>query len=92
LNLAASDVGYLADALIAYYQERGSVLLETYSERALARIWRAERFSWWLTTLLHRFPEHDEFDRRMQHAELEHLVGSRSAQAAFTEAYIGLSP
>ena len=91
LNLAAADVSHLADALIEHYREGSDTLLETYSTQALLRIWRAERFSCWLTTLLHRFPGHDDFDRRMQHAELAYLVGSRHAQAAFSQSYVGLS-
>jgi p-hydroxybenzoate 3-monooxygenase len=90
LNLAASDVHYLSEALIAFY--RGSSReLETYSARALARVWKAERFSWWMTKLLHRFPEEGEFGRRMQLAELEYLAGSSAAQTALAENYVGLS-
>ena len=66
LNLAASDVHYLAEALIAYYLEKNTTGLDAYSARALARVWKAERFSWWMTKLLHRFPEEGDFGRRMQ--------------------------
>ena len=89
LNLAASDVHYLAEALIRFYRKDSS-LLNTYSERALARVWKAERFSWWMTKLLHRFPEEGDFGRRMQLAELEYICGSRAAQTALAENYVGL--
>jgi p-hydroxybenzoate 3-monooxygenase len=89
LNLAASDVHYLSEALIAFYRGDES-LLKTYSSRALARVWKAERFSWWLTKLLHLFPEEGQFGRRMQLAELEYLAASRAAQLALAENYVGL--
>jgi p-hydroxybenzoate 3-monooxygenase len=89
LNLAASDVHYLSQALIAYYKGDES-LLKSYSARALARVWKAERFSWWMTKLLHKFPEEGDFGRRMQTAELEYIAGSRAAQAALAENYVGL--
>jgi p-hydroxybenzoate 3-monooxygenase len=89
LNLAASDVHYLSSAFIDFYKgnEEG---LKNYSTRALARVWKAERFSWWLTKLLHLFPEEGQFGRRMQLAELEYLAGSRAAQLALAENYVGL--
>ena len=90
LNLAASDVHYLAQAFIAHYQEKSSAELENYSARALARVWKAERFSWWMTKLLHKFPEEGAFGRRMQLAELDYIAASRSAQAALAENYVGL--
>ena len=89
LNLAASDVHYLAEGLIGFYQNDPS-LLERYSQKALARVWKAERFSWWMTKLLHRFPEEGDFGRRMQLAELEYISGSRAAQTALAENYVGL--
>jgi len=89
LNLAASDVHYLSNAFIAFYKGDES-LLKTYSEKALARVWKAERFSWWMTKLLHRFPEEGDFGRRMQLAELEYIAGSRAAQTALAENYVGL--
>ena len=89
LNLAASDVHYLANALIAFYKGDESQL-KGYSARALARVWKAERFSWWMTKLLHKFPEEGDFGRRMQLAELEYLAGSRAAQTALAENYVGL--
>ncbi len=90
LNLAASDVRYLAEALIEHYDERSDAGLETYSQRALSRVWKAERFSWWMTTLLHRFPETGRFGQRIQLAELEYLVGSRAASMVLAENYVGL--
>jgi p-hydroxybenzoate 3-monooxygenase len=90
LNLAASDVHYLADALERYYRGGDETALAEYSERALARIWKAERFSWWLTSVLHKLPGQTSFDRRMQLAELDYLAGSTYAQATFAENYVGL--
>jgi p-hydroxybenzoate 3-monooxygenase len=90
LNLAASDAGMLADALIAHYQRGDQAPLEGYSDRALARIWKAERFSWWFTSLMHRFPETDAFARRMQIAELAYIRGSQAAQLSIAENYVGL--
>jgi p-hydroxybenzoate 3-monooxygenase len=90
LNLAASDVHYLAEGLISYYQRRSSAGIDAYSARALARVWKAERFSWWMTQLLHRFPEEGDFGRRMQLAELEYIAGSPAAQTALAENYVGL--
>lgn len=90
LNLAASDVCYLAEALIEHYDERSDAGLEGYSARALARVWKAERFSWWMTSILHRFPDTGPFGQRLQLAELEYLVGSRAASSALAENYVGL--
>ena len=90
LNLAASDVAYLSAALIAHYREGGDAGLEGYQARALARIWKAERFSWQLTKLMHRFPEDGAFEHRMQIAELDYLAGSRAMQTAIAENYVGL--
>jgi len=90
LNLAASDVHYLFESLRGYYRTGKEKELETYSARALARVWKAERFSWWMTRLLHRFPEEGAFGQRMQQAELEYLAGSKAAQAALAENYVGL--
>jgi p-hydroxybenzoate 3-monooxygenase len=89
LNLAASDVRYLSQALLEHYQENSSAGLDHYSERALARVWKAERFSWWLTTLLHIFPD-SGFDQKMHLAELDYLFRSRAAATAFAENYVGL--
>lgn len=90
LNLAASDVGYLADGLVEHYAERSAAGLDAYSDRCLRRIWKAERFSWWFTSLMHRFPEAGEFGQRLQHAELDYLVGSTAASTALAENYVGL--
>ena len=90
LNLAASDVHYLSRALIDFFTKGDESGLETYSERALRRVWKAERFSWWMTRLLHRFPDNDAFDSRMQLAELDYLTGSKAAMTALAENYVGL--
>jgi p-hydroxybenzoate 3-monooxygenase len=90
LNLAAADVTILAGALRRYYSAGSRDGIDGYSDRALARVWKAERFSWWLTNLTHRFPHMDGFDRQMQLAELEYLRGSRAARTAFAENYVGL--
>nr|WP_315225566.1 4-hydroxybenzoate 3-monooxygenase [uncultured Albidiferax sp.] len=90
LNLAASDVKYLSTALIEFYTEKSAAGIDTYSQRALARIWKAERFSWWLTTLMHKFPDTGAFGQRMQEAELEYLVNSTAASTVLAENYVGL--
>jgi p-hydroxybenzoate 3-monooxygenase len=89
LNLAASDVGYLSRAFIAHYAGDPSGI-DTYSDKCLRRIWKAERFSWWFTSLMHKFPETGAFGQRMQRAELEYLVGSKAASTALAENYVGL--
>lgn len=89
LNLAASDVQYLARALIEHYRDKSGAGLEHYSERALLRIWKAERFSWWMTTVLHRISD-NPFDHRLQLAELDYLFRSKAAATAFAENYVGL--
>lgn len=90
LNLAASDVVYLSDALIAHFKSGDDEELEAYQAKALARVWKAERFSWSLTKLMHRFPDDGEFEHRMQRAELDYLAGSRAMQTAIAENYVGL--
>lgn len=90
LNLAASDVIYLAEALIGHCRTGDASALDRYGPRALARVWKAERFSWWFTGLTHRFPDTDPFDRRIQLAELAYLRGSRAAQTTLAENYVGL--
>ncbi len=90
LNLAAGDVHYLSEALIEFFVERSQAGLDAYSSRALARVWKAERFSWHLTSLMHHFPENSAFERRMQRAELDYLVSSDHAMAALAENYVGL--
>jgi p-hydroxybenzoate 3-monooxygenase len=91
LNLAASDVHYLSEALITFYGTGAADGIETYSARALARVWKAERFSWWFTGLTHRFPDTDAFARRMQTAEIDYIRGSQAAQTALAENYVGLA-
>ena len=79
LNLAASDIHYLYHALLQHYRDKDNQGLAEYSAKALARVWKAERFSWWMTTLLHRFPETGPCGQRIQLAELEYLVASRAS-------------
>lgn len=90
LNLAAGDVGRLAEALIEFYAEKSPAGIDHYSARALARVWKAERFSWWMTSILHTFPDTDGFGRRMQRAEFDYLVGSEAAARSMAENYTGL--
>jgi p-hydroxybenzoate 3-monooxygenase len=91
LNLAISDVVYLAEALADNRRSGRQTGLDEYSERALARVWKAVRFSWWMTTTMHRFPGvGNEFDRMLQAAELEYLFSSENAQKAMAENYVGL--
>lgn len=90
LNLAASDIHYLSTALIDYFASGKSTELDQYSRRALSRIWKAERFSWWMTSLLHRLPENGAIGARLQNAELEYLFTSRAAQTSLAENYVGL--
>ncbi|MDO9436500.1 4-hydroxybenzoate 3-monooxygenase [Hydrogenophaga sp.] len=90
LNLAASDVKYLSTAFIEYYREKTSVGIDTYSERCLRRVWKAERFSWWLTSLMHRFPDTEGFGQKIQEAELDYLVHSESLSRSLSENYVGL--
>jgi p-hydroxybenzoate 3-monooxygenase len=90
LNLAASDVAMLADGIAHYYRSGSDAVLAGYSARALARVWIAERFSWWFTCLTHRFPAMDGFDRNIQLAEFDYIRRSRAAQTSFAENYVGL--
>ncbi len=90
LNLAASDVHYLHEAITAWYGNGAQAGLDDYSAKALARVWKAERFSWWFTSLMHRFPDTDAFARKMQVAELDYLRGSKAAQTVMAENYVGL--
>ncbi len=90
LNLAAADVRYLSRALIAHFKEGRDDLLDAYSETCLRRIWKAQRFSWWMTSLLHRFPEESGFGGRVQLAELDYVTSSRAAATALAENYVGL--
>lgn len=90
LNLAATDVKYLSGALIEHFRDKSEAGIDTYSQRCLGRVWKAERFSWWLTSLMHRFPDTEGFGQRVQEAELEYLVSSRAASTALAENYVGL--
>lgn len=89
LNLAASDIYYFSRALIAYYKEKRTDLLDRYSDAALRRVWKAIRFSWWYTSLLHKYDD-DPMSRRLQVAELDYLVGSEAGQTVLSENYVGL--
>ena len=90
LNTAASDVHYLYEGLVQFYQDKDAEGLDTYSQRALARIWKAERFSWATTNMLHRFPDQSDFDLKMQRAEIESLHHNEIAQRWFAQNYVGL--
>ena len=90
LNLAASDVHYASEALTAFFRSNDNDAVAAYSDRALARVWKSERFSWSLTRLMHRFPEDGPFERAMQVAELDYIAGSRAAQTSIAENYVGL--
>jgi len=90
LNSAASDIYYLYHALLAHYQNNDNTGLDTYSEKALARVWKAQRFSWWMTTMLHTFPESNFYDQKLQQTDLEYLFSSEMAQGALAENYVGL--
>jgi p-hydroxybenzoate 3-monooxygenase len=90
LNLAVADVRHLARALARFYQHKQTNLLEAYSSTCLRRVWRAEHFSWWMTSMLHRFPDDDAFQQRMQRAQLDYTVSSRPAAMSLAENYVGL--
>ncbi len=91
LNLAASDVRFLSSALIEHYGERSNAGLDDYSTKALSRVWKAVRFSWWFTSLMHRFPDAEGFGFKVQQAELDYLVNSRAASTVMAENYVGLA-
>lgn len=90
LNLAASDVHYLRNALVSYYTSNSMAGLDGYSTQALARIWKAQRFSWWMTSMLHNFGPQDDFDSRVRGAELAYVLSSRAGQTSLAENYVGL--
>ena len=90
LNSAASDIYYLYHAMIAHYKSGDDAGLEGYSQRALARVWKAQRFSWWMTMLLHRFPDNIAYDDRLQQTDLEYLFSSEAALRSLAENYVGL--
>jgi p-hydroxybenzoate 3-monooxygenase len=89
LNLAASDIYYLSRAILAYYKDKRTDLLDRYSETALRRVWKAIRFSWWYTSLLHKFDD-DPMGRRLQIAELDYLINSEAGRTVIAENYVGL--
>ena len=91
LNLAVADVRVLARAMAAFYADGRSDLLDAYSEICLRRVWKVQRFSWWMTSMLHRFPEDNPFDRRRQLAELDYVTSSRAASQSLAENYVGLA-
>ncbi len=90
LNLAAADVHFLSRALTAWYQKNDATLMDTYSTDCLRRIWKVERFSAWMTQMLHEFPGEDEFAPRIREAELDYLFSSDSMMASLAENYVGL--
>jgi p-hydroxybenzoate 3-monooxygenase len=92
LNLAASDVLALARGFKTFYERRSTEWLDRYSDASLRRVWAAQRFSWWMTSTLHRFPEDSPFDRQRQLADLDYLAGSTAAMTSFAEQYVGAPP
>lgn len=90
LNSAASDIYYLYHAMVAHYQNGDSTGLDKYSEKALARVWKAQRFSWWMTTMLHTFPESLTYDQKLQDTDLAYLFSSEKALGSLAENYVGL--
>jgi p-hydroxybenzoate 3-monooxygenase len=90
MNLAVADVRVLAQALIAFYRGQGTALMDRYSEICLRRIWKVQRFSWWMTAMLHRFSAEDPFEHRVQVAELQYVMQSEAARTALAEQYVGL--
>ena len=90
MNLAVADVRNLTEALAVYYRTGGTALLDGYSARCLRRVWKAQRFSWWMTTMLHRNPDDTPFDRRRQLAELDYVTSSQAAMRSLAENYVGL--
>jgi p-hydroxybenzoate 3-monooxygenase len=90
LNLAMADVRVLAEALVHWYESGDASLLELYSDTCLRRVWRAEHFSWWMTSMLHRLPGGDAFDLKLQLSQLRYVATSRDAAASLAENYVGL--
>ena len=90
LNLAIADVRVLTRALVDFYRQRDRSGLARYTERCLKRVWRVQRFSWWMTSMLHRFPEEDGFSHRIHLAELDYVANSRAASTSLAENYVGL--
>ena len=90
LNSAASDIYYLYHAMVDHYKKGDDKGLENYSKKALARVWKGQRFSWWMTMLLHRFPQNSPFDNKLQNTDLDYLFSSEAALASLAENYVGL--
>ena len=90
MNLAVADICYLSEALAAFYRTGSTALLDGYSARCLRRVWKAQRFSWWMTTMLHVHPDASPFDRKRQLAELDYVTSSRAAMTSLAENYVGL--
>ena len=90
LNSAASDIYYLYHAMVAHYKNGDDSGLDGYSAKALARVWKAQRFSWWMTTLLHTFPDSIDYDKKLQQTDLDYLFSSEAAQSSLAENYVGL--
>jgi p-hydroxybenzoate 3-monooxygenase len=90
MNLAVADVRVLARAIEHFYRTGSEILLRCYSELCLRRVWRAQRFSWWMTAMLHRFHDENPFDHRRQIAELDYVTTSRAAATTLAENYVGL--
>ena len=90
LNSAASDIYYLYHAMLAHYERGDPSGLDHYSDKALARVWKAQRFSWWMTTMLHTFPDSLPYDQQLQQTELAYLFSSEAAQRSLAENYVGL--
>jgi p-hydroxybenzoate 3-monooxygenase len=91
LNLAVHDVSVLADAIIAWYRSGDEALLSSYSDACLRRVWRVQHFSWWMTSMLHRSPDADPFEQRLQRAQLEYVCRSEAAARTLAENYVGLA-
>ncbi len=90
LNLAASDAHYLSSALREFYDEKSNAGIDAYSAKALARVWKAVRFSWWMTSMLHKFPDNGTIGARIQLAELDYVTQSQAAMTSLSENYVGL--
>jgi p-hydroxybenzoate 3-monooxygenase len=90
MNLAFADVVVLSRAIDAFYKSKRDTLLESYSATCLRRVWKAQRFSWWMTQIMHRFPNESAFDRRRQLSDLDYLTSSQAAAKSLAEQYVGL--
>ena len=91
LNLAASDVHCLSRGLIEHYRDHSDAGVDAYSERCLRRVWKAVRFSWWFTSLMHKFPDGGDFAQKLQEAEIDCLLGSVAASTSLAENYVGVA-